>query len=351
MTVSPSLASAAKSSRVLVIGATGFIGKFVAEASLDSGLPTYVLLRPGPSRPSKSDTIKSLKDKGAIILHGVISDKPLMEKLLREHEIEIVISAVGGATILDQITLVDAISAVGTIKRFLPSEFGHDVDRTDPVEPGLTMYLEKRKVRRWIEKCGVPYTYICCNSIASWPYHDNKHPSEVVPPLDQFQIYGDGTVKAYFVDGPDIGKFTMMTVDDIRSLNKNVHFRPPSNLYDINGLASLWEKKIGRTLPRVTITENDLLTAAAENRIPESIVASFTHDIFIKGCQTNFPIEGPNDIDVATLYPEESFRTLDECFNDFLVKLGGKLHTDKIATMNTAAAVEVEPRAITATCA
>lgn len=69
MTVSPSLASAAKRSRVLVIGATGFIGKFVAEASLDSGLPTYVLLRPGPSRPSKSDTIKSLKDKGAIILH------------------------------------------------------------------------------------------------------------------------------------------------------------------------------------------------------------------------------------------------------------------------------------------
>lgn len=39
-----------------------------------------------------------------------------MEKLLREHEIEVVISAVGGATILDQITLVEAIQAVGTIK-------------------------------------------------------------------------------------------------------------------------------------------------------------------------------------------------------------------------------------------
>lgn len=39
-----------------------------------------------------------------------------MEKVLREHEIEIVISSVGGATILDQITLVDAITAVGTIK-------------------------------------------------------------------------------------------------------------------------------------------------------------------------------------------------------------------------------------------
>ncbi|VVA17904.1 PREDICTED: isoflavone reductase [Prunus dulcis] len=349
MTVSTCV-SAAKNGRILIVGATGFIGRFVAEASLDAGQPTYVLIRPGPHDPSKADIIKSLKDRGAIILHGVISDKALMEKLLREHEIEVVISAVGGTTILDQIILVGAIQAVGTIKRFLPSEFGHDVDRADPVEPGLTMYLEKRQVRRCVEKSGVPYTYICCNSIASWPYFDNKHPSEVLPPLDQFQIYGDGNVKAYFIDGADIGKFTMKTVDDIRTMNKNVHFRPPSNLYDINGLASLWEKKIGRTLPRVTITEDDLLTIAAEKRIPESIVASFTHDIFIKGCQVNFPVDGPHDVEIGTLYPGESFRTLDECFNDFLLKLEDEqeLEKNKVSTKTTAV---VEPRAVTATCA
>ncbi|XP_009356192.1 leucoanthocyanidin reductase [Pyrus x bretschneideri] len=352
MTVSSSL-SVAKNGRVLIAGATGFIGRFVAEASLAAGQPTYVLVRPGPLHPSKADTVKSFKDKGAIILHGLISDKTLMEKMLREHEIEIVISAVGGATILDQITLVDAIAAVGTVKRFLPSEFGHDVDRADPVEPGLTMYLEKRKVRRSVEKSGVPYTYICCNSIASWPYFDNTHPSEVLPPLDRFQIYGDGTVKAYFIDGTDIGKFTMKTVDDIRAINKNVHFRPPSNLYDINGLASLWEKKIGRTLPRVTVTEDHLLALAAENRIPESIVASFTHDIFIKGCQVNFAVEGPRDVEVGTLYPGDSFRTLDECFNDFLLKLKDNLELlqeeedQKVSTESTV----VESRAVTATCA
>lgn len=68
---------------------------------------------------------------------------------------------------------------------------------------------------------------------------------------------------AYFVAGTDIGKFTMKTVDDIRTVNKSVHFRPSSNLCNINELASLWEKKIGRTLPRVIVTENDLLAAAA----------------------------------------------------------------------------------------
>ncbi|KAI4373303.1 hypothetical protein MLD38_011439 [Melastoma candidum] len=308
--------------RVLVIGATGFIGRFVAEASIRSGRPTYLLVRPGTSGcASKSNIVKLLHDQGAMILHGLVNDKEFMEKLLRDYEIEIVISAVGGENVLDQMNLVEAIKAVGTIKRFLPSEFGHDVDKADPVEPGLNMYIEKRRVRRLVEDSGIPYTYICCNSIAAWPYFDNTHPSEVLPPLDQFQIYGDGSVKAYFVAGSDIGKYTMRTVDDVRALNKSVHFRPSCNYYNINELALLWEKKIGRTLPRVTITEDDLLAAAAENRIPESIVASFTHDIFIKGCQINFSIDGLGEVEVCELYPEDSFRTLDECFGEYLEEI------------------------------
>ncbi|KAB1999893.1 hypothetical protein ERO13_D12G173800v2 [Gossypium hirsutum] len=343
--------------RVLIVGATGFIGRFVADASLDAGRPTYVLVRPSSGNQySKDKVAKALRDRGAILLNGLANDKELMVKLLKEHQIEIVISALGGATILDQLSLVEAIHSAGTVKRFLPSEFGHDVDRADPVEPGLTMYKEKRQVRRLIEKLEIPYTYICCNSIASWPYHNNRHPSEVIPPLDHFEIYGDGSVKAYFVAGTDIGKFTMKTVDDIRTLNKSVHFRPACNFYNMNELAALWERKIRRTLPRVTVTEEDLLSAAAENIIPQSVVASFTHDIFIKGCQINFPIEGPNETEACSLYPNEPFRTLDDCFNDFLAKM--KDENMKQSDENTKQSNEIPPPkpvveafAITATCA
>ncbi|XXG63324.1 hypothetical protein AAC387_Pa05g1547 [Persea americana] len=307
--------------RTLIIGATGFIGRFVAEASLATGRPTLVLVRPGATSTSKVKTIRALQEKGAIILHGSMGDRNFIEKLLKENEVDVVISAVGGDSILDQLTLVEAIKAVRTVKRFLPSEFGHDVDRADPVEPGLTMYNEKRKVRRAVEEAGIPYTYICCNSIAAWPYHDNTHPSDVLPPLDKFQIYGDGSVKAYFVAGTDIGKFTMKAVDDVRTLSKNVHFRPTCNFLNMNELASLWEKKIGKTLPKVTVTEDDLLSAAEEMCIPRSIVASFTHDIFIRGCQINFPIEGPNDIEVSSLYPDIPFRSVDECFDDYIVEI------------------------------
>ncbi|KAK8604438.1 hypothetical protein V6N13_099380 [Hibiscus sabdariffa] len=335
--------------RVLIVGATGFIGRFVAEASLDAGRPTYVLVRPSSGNHSKTKVAKALQDRGAILLNGLANDKELMVKLLKEHHIEVVISAVGGEKILDQLSLVEAIASAGTVKRFLPSEFGHDVDRADPVEPGLQMYKEKRQVRRLVEKLGIPYTYICCNSIASWPYYDNRHPSEVIPPLDQFQIYGDGSVKAYFVAGTDIGKFTMKTVDDVRTVNKSVHFRPPCNFYNMNELAALWERKIRRTLPRATITENDLLSVAAENRLPQSIVASFTHDIFIKGCQVNFAIHGPDETEVSSLYPNEPFRTLDECFNDFLQKVEDEntKQSDEIPAPKPV----VEALAITATCA
>ncbi|KAK8487005.1 hypothetical protein V6N11_068375 [Hibiscus sabdariffa] len=343
MTVSTSIG------RVLIVGATGFIGRFVAEASLDAGRPTYVLVRPSSENRSKNKVDKALQDRGAILLNGLANDKELMVKLLKEHNIEIVISAVGGERILDQLSLVEAISSAGTVKRFLPSEFGHDVDRADPVEPGIQMYKEKRQVRRMVEKLDIPFTYICCNSIASWPYHDNTHPSEVIPPLDQFQIYGDGNVKAYFVAGTDIGKFTMKTVDDSRTVNKSVHFRPACNFYNMNELADLWERKIRRTLPRATVTEDDLLSVAAENRIPQSIVASFTHDIFIKGCQVNFPINGPNETEVSSLYPNEPFRTLDECFNDFLTKMEGE--NTKQSKENPAPKPVVEAIAITATCA
>lgn len=46
-----------------------------------------------------------------------------MEKILKEHEIDIVISALGGGNVLDQLALVEAIRAVGTIKVWL-SKFG-----------------------------------------------------------------------------------------------------------------------------------------------------------------------------------------------------------------------------------
>lgn len=83
-----------------------------------------------------------------------------------------------------------------------------------------------------------------------------------------------------------------------------------------------------------------------EKCIPRSIVAALTHDIFINGCQINFSIEGSHEVEVATLYQDESFKTLDECFTEFLNKLGNKT-VEQILKDNPM----LEPLAITAFCA
>ncbi|XP_031497989.1 leucoanthocyanidin reductase-like [Nymphaea colorata] len=247
---------------ILIIGATGYIGKFVAEASLAAGRTTYIFAETVLPAPSKAAAIQRLQESGAIVLHGSLDDVELMINLLKQHRIEIVISTVGGGAIRDQLPLIDTINAAGSIKRFLPSEFGHDIDKANPVEPALTLYNEKAKVRRAIETAGIPYTYICCNSIAGWPYFDQIHPSEIPPPTDYFEIYGDGNVKAYFVAGEDIGKFTIKAADDVRTLNKVLHFRPQSNFVTLDEFASMWEKKMGKEVPRRFISEDCLLRLA-----------------------------------------------------------------------------------------
>lgn len=51
-----------------------------------------------------------------VCVQGSIDDRELMERILKEGKIEIVISAVDGGRILDQLILVEAIKAVGTVK-------------------------------------------------------------------------------------------------------------------------------------------------------------------------------------------------------------------------------------------
>ncbi|KAF0914833.1 hypothetical protein E2562_032514 [Oryza meyeriana var. granulata] len=285
------------SGAALIVGATGYIGRFVAEACLDSGLETFILVRPGNACPERAAAVDALRQKGAVVVE---EGRKSVEAALRAHGVEVVISVMGGASILDQLGLIKAIRAAGTVKRFLPSEFGHDVDRARPVGAGLRFYEEKRRVRRAAEASGVPYTFICCNSIAGWPYYDSTHPSELPPPLDRFQIYGDGTVRAFFVAGSDIGKFTIKAAYDARSINKIVHFRPACNLLSTNEMASLWESKIGRTLPRVTLSANDLIAMAADGISSRRMI--FIIDCIMINCRGHHPREHSRFTDARHLY-------------------------------------------------
>lgn len=60
----------ANKSKILIIGATGYLGKFLVEASSRSGHPTFALIRDSKvSDPHKSKITEEFKNSGVKLIH------------------------------------------------------------------------------------------------------------------------------------------------------------------------------------------------------------------------------------------------------------------------------------------
>jgi len=57
----------------------------------------------------------------------------------------------------------------------------------------------------------------------------------------------------------DIATYTINSVDDPRTLNKILYIRPSNNTLSFNELITLWERKIGKTLERNYVPEEQIL--------------------------------------------------------------------------------------------
>ncbi|KAJ4808947.1 Isoflavone reductase-like protein [Rhynchospora pubera] len=252
------MASTAEKSKVLVIGGTGYIGKFITEASARSGHRTFALVRDtAPSDPSKSQLFQKFNDLGVTLIQGDLYNHESLVKAISA--VDVVISAVGYAQLPDQTNIIAAIKEAGNIKRFLPSEYGNDVDRVHAVEPGKSMFAKKAQFRRVVEAEGIPYTFVSSNFFAGRFLPTLGQVGVSGPPTDKVVILGDGNTKAVFVTEEDIATYTIKAIDDPRTLNKILYMRPPENTLSPNELVSLWEKKIGKKLERVYVPEEEVL--------------------------------------------------------------------------------------------
>ncbi|CAN0866542.1 Phenylcoumaran benzylic ether reductase POP1 [Linum grandiflorum] len=308
-------------SRILFIGGTGYIGKYIVEASAISAHPTFLLLRDSTlSAPNKSTLIHKFKSLGVNFLTGDLYDHESLVKAIKQVDVmvDVVISTVGHAHLADQEKIISAIKQAGNIKRFLPSEFGNDVDRVHAVEPAKTAYATKVKIRRAIEAAGVPYTYVSSNFFAGYFLPTLNQPGITTPPRDKVVILGDGTPKAIFNKEEDIGTYTIKAVDDPRTLNKIMYIRPPANTISFNDLVSLWEKKIGKTLERSYISEEQLLSNIRESSPPLNVILSIGYSVFVKGDHTNFQIDPSFGVEASELYPDVKYTTVDEYLNQFV---------------------------------
>lgn len=88
------------------------------------------------------------------------------------------------------------------MQRFLPSEFGNDVDRSNAVEPAKSVFGIKVGIRRATEAAGIPYTYVSSNFFDGYFLPSLSQPGATSPPRDKIVILGDGTAQCNYFFTP-----------------------------------------------------------------------------------------------------------------------------------------------------
>ncbi|KAJ4716533.1 Isoflavone reductase-like [Melia azedarach] len=106
----------ATQSKILFIGGTRYIGKFIVEASAKAGHQTFALTRESTiSSPSKSNIIEDFKNLG---VNFVIGDLYNHESLVRAiKQVEVVISTVARTQLAEQLNTIAAIKEAGNVKQ------------------------------------------------------------------------------------------------------------------------------------------------------------------------------------------------------------------------------------------
>ena len=77
-----------------------------------------------------------------------------------------------------------------------------------------------------------------------------------------------------YVKEEDIGTFAIKAVDNPKTLNKTLYLRLPANTLSFNELVALWEKKIGKTLEKVYVSEEQVVKLIAGQKLP-SLISQF----------------------------------------------------------------------------
>ncbi|KAA8519275.1 hypothetical protein F0562_013531 [Nyssa sinensis] len=270
----------AEKSKILIIGGTGYIGKYIVEASAKAGHPTFALVRESTASDLvKGKLIESFKSCGVIVLYGDLYDHESLVKAIKQ--VDVVISTVGSFQIPDQVKIIAAIREAGNIKRFFASEFGVEVDLDHVLEPAKSIFEANLQIRRAIEAEEIPYTCVSCKLFAGYYVSTLVQIGATAPPRDEVTILGDGNTKAIFNEEHDIATYTI--------------------------------KAIGRTLEKIYVPVEQILKRIQEASFPVDLELAINHSLFVKGEPSN--CEG---VEASELYPDVEYISVEEYLEQFV---------------------------------
>ncbi|XP_065879154.1 eugenol synthase 1-like [Euphorbia lathyris] len=303
-------------SKILIFGASGYLGKYMVKASILLGHQTYAYSRPisSVSSASKIDTLHHFQSMGVTVVHGELNEHEKIVHLLGQ--IDVVISVLPLPLVLHQFYIIAAIKAAANIKRFIPSDFGIEEDKIIPLQPLEDGLENKRKIRRAVEEAGIPHTFVSVSAFAAYFVNHLLHPHQQTN--SDITVYGTGNAKVVMNYEEDVAMYTIKAADDPKTFNRLLNIRPEKNIISQLQLIHLWEKKTSRTFNNLHIPHKQMLHLSLSLPYPENIKTAILESLFAKGDTMSYELE-KNDLEASQLYPDYEYTSIDQLLDIFLV--------------------------------
>ncbi|KAL6237881.1 hypothetical protein BDW75DRAFT_202921 [Aspergillus navahoensis] len=227
-------------SNLLIFGATGAIGSHITAAITDArdAFGRIAIFTSQSTLISKTKEINALRDKGVDILVGDVTSK---HDVLKAYDgFDTIVSALGRGVIAHQVQLVQWADESPHIKRFLPSEYGTDIEYSS-ASAHEKPHQQKLKVRAAIRATkNLEYAFVVTGPYADVPFYlqatNNPRGGSFDVKNKKAVLLGDGKGRISLVACADVGKFVVHTLTH-------------------------WDKARGRALKlnSFTTTPNDIL--------------------------------------------------------------------------------------------
>jgi len=290
-------------STYLLVGATGLLGKHIANAVLDSGNKLKVILRKKDDDSKREELVGEWKNKGAEIVEGSFEDKQLLEKAL--DGVDVFVSAVGSFDIEKQYEFLPLLKEQKGLKRFIPSEFGFYYEGF-PNAANNFAFSKKYALKQKIRESGIPYTFVTTGFF-----------TEILADFSKNVLVEDGNRKSISTPLADVGKFTVLASLDDRTLNTEVVF--DQNRITQNEVLAAYEKggnKLEKNPQPVTAEQ---LEKTIADKIANSDFNTVFYDLLTQGLwvyQGGLPqaSESSKVLLLTNLYPNESKKTVEDFF-------------------------------------
>lgn len=143
--------SSIRASKILIFGATGFIGQFITEKVVGAQ-PTFehiTIFTSKATADSKTALLEGWKKAGNVsVVVGNAESESDVRAAYEKHDIDTVICAFGRGAIAKQIQLIQWAEESG-VQWFFPSEYGTDIEY-GPQSKDEKPHQQKLQVRRFI---------------------------------------------------------------------------------------------------------------------------------------------------------------------------------------------------------